>query len=48
MIIVEFFIMLAKIWLAALGITVGGLIALCLTMCIIEKEKNDDRTLQLQ
>lgn len=39
MIILEFLTMLAKIWLAALGITVGGLIVLCLTMMIIEKGK---------
>ena len=39
MTILEFFIMLAKIWLAALGITVGGLIVLGLTMCIIERGK---------
>lgn len=39
MTILEFLTMLAKIWLAALGITVGGLIVLALTMCIIEMRK---------
>jgi hypothetical protein len=41
MTILEFFIILAKIWLAALGITTGGLIVLGLTMCIIERLEND-------
>lgn len=41
MTILEFFIMLAKIWLAALGITTCGLVILALIMYIIERRKNE-------